>query len=307
MSTSPAPAPKVTHRRGFSLVWVVPLVALGVAAWMLLREARNHGPEITIEFADGSGIEAGKTALEYAGVSVGMVRSVKLASDLSHVDVRLQLHKEAASLARKGSQFWIVHPEFSFSGVHGLETLVRGVRLAVRPGDGPPAKYFRGLDNTPPPEETKSGRAFLLRADRLSGIATGTSVYYRDVKVGSVEATRLADDSATVLIRIRVLTPYTNLVRTNTHFWIAGFSVKGGLFSGLELKNLSIESLFSSGIDLATPEGELAPPAPDSSEFPLADEEGKDWSKWRPHIPISAQEQSPEAKPQAQPPTIVKP
>ncbi len=302
-----APSPQITRRRGFSLIWVVPLVALVAAVWMLLRTARDHGPEIVIDFADGSGLEAGKTPLEYAGVSVGMVRSVKLASDLSHVEVRVQLHKEAAGLARTGAQFWVVHPEFSFSGVRGLETLVRGVRLNVRAGDGPPAQHFRGLDATPPPEQTNAGRAFHLRTGKLSGIATGTSVYYRDVKIGSVEATRLADDATSVLIRIRVLTPYIDLVRTNSRFWIAGFSIKGGLLSGLELKNLSIESLFSSGIALATPEGDLAPSAPNGAEFTLADEEGKDWSKWSPHIPIFPTDQSPEPRPQPQPPDVIKP
>lgn len=301
-----APAPKITRHRGFPLIWIVPIVALIVAGWMLLRNVGNYGPDIVIEFADGSGIEPGKTALEYNGVTVGMVKDLSLTKDLSRVEVRVQLRREAAGLARQGAQFWVVHPEFSFSGVRGLETLVRGVRLGVHAGNGPPARHFRGLDSAPPPLQPALGRAFYLRTDQLGGLSSGTPVYYRGVKIGTAEATRLTDDATNVLIRVRIFTPYVNLVRKNSKFWNANFSVKGGLLSGFEFKNISIESLVSGGIGLSTPDGDLAPPADDGTEFPLASEQDKDWEKWQPKIPIMPKEQGPEANPRPAP-AVLKP
>jgi paraquat-inducible protein B len=101
-----APAtPKISRGLTLPLVWVVPLIALGVGLWMVWREYRNRGPEIAIEFVDGAGIEPRKTTLEYKGVSVGTVTSVELKPDLSGVWVRLRLEKDAASLARDGAQF----------------------------------------------------------------------------------------------------------------------------------------------------------------------------------------------------------
>jgi paraquat-inducible protein B len=288
--------PKITRARTIPLVWVVPFVALAVAVWMIVREQRNRGPEITIEFADGSGVEAGQTPLQYKGVAVGTVQSVELASDLAHVVVRLRLKKEAAGLARAGSQFWIVHPEVSFTGIRGLETLVRGVRLGVRPGLGGPADHFKGLDEPPPPDRAGAGRAFILQSEQLEGVSSGTPVYYRGVKVGAVETSRLANDSASVLIRIRVFTPYVALVRGNTRFWSAGVSIQGGLFTGLEVHNLTIKSLFTGGIAFATPDGALAPVAKDGQQFALASAPDKDWLKWHPKIPISPPEQSPEPR-----------
>jgi paraquat-inducible protein B len=286
--TSPPPA-KVSKAPSFPLIWVVPLVALAVGGWMLLRDLVNRGPEITIDFADGSGVEAGKTTLLYLGVSAGTVTSVALKPGLEGVTLCVRLDKSARSLARQGSQFWIVHPEIGFSGVKGLDTLVTGVRLNVIPGTGPVATRFKGLDKAPAPDVIDEGRAFILQCDRLGSLTTGAPVLYRELKVGSVEASRLSADSTSVLIRIHLEAPYVNLVRTNTRFWnTGGFSFKVNLF-GAELKDTSLESLISGGVAFATPDAlPLAPAAAEGAQFALASEPDKEWLKWAPKIPVAA-------------------
>jgi paraquat-inducible protein B len=290
---SPA-TPRISRSSRFprlQLVWIVPLIAMAMGAWMIFRELYDHGPEITIEFADGSGVEAGKTVLEYKGVAVGLVRAVKLNPDLNRVRVRVVMDKSVAALAAGGGKFWIVHPEIGFSGVRGLDTLLTGARLNVRPGKGPPAKQFTGLDKTPPPENSDKGRSFILQGDRLGSLTTGAPVFYREVKVGEVDTSRLADNATAVLVRIHVAAPYIDLVRTNTRFWNAGgFSFKVGLL-GAELKNTSLESLVTGGVAFATPDGDpLAPPAPDGGVFQLTSEPDKDWLKWAPKIAVKSPE-----------------
>lgn len=288
--------PKVTRAPSLPLVWVVPLIALAVGAWMIVREFRNRGPLITIEFPQGAGIEAGKTPLEFNGVPVGTVTRVELKQDLSAVVVELRLKRSAAALATEGAQFWIVSPEIGFSGVRGLETLFTGARLNVRPGRGGSATSFKGLAKAPPIENTEEGRAFVLQADRLGSVSPGAPVFYREVKVGVVETSRLDDDAAGVLVRIRVKTPYARLVRTNTRFWNAGgVSFKMGLL-GAELKSTSLESLFVGGISFATPDDPagLAPEAPDGTLFTLHSEGDKEWLKWQPRIRITPPNEAPE-------------
>ena len=292
MSTSPAPLPKVSRAPRFPLVWVVPLIALALGGWMVARELKSRGPEITIEFADGSGVVADKTLLEHKGVSVGKVIAVELKPNLDGVTVRVRLDKTATAIASGGSQFWIVHPEIGLSGIKGLDTLLTGPRLNVRPGKGPPTDYFVGLERTPPPELSPEGKTFLLQSDQLGSLTTGAGVFYRQMKVGSVETSRLADDATGVVIRIHVEAPYANLVRTNSRFWNAGgFSFKVGLL-GAELKNTSLESMLSGGVAFATPaEGEsLAPPAPEGAVFQVAADPEKEWLKWAPKIPLKAPE-----------------
>src|SRR5687768_9776059 len=210
------PAPRVSRMPALPLVWIVPIVALAVGGWMVFREYQNRGPEITIEFSEGKGIEPRKTALVYLGVSVGTVTAVDLKEDLSGVKATLRLEKNAEALAREGAQFWIVHPEIGFSGVRGLETLFTGARINSRPGNGGPATHFKALDKAPSVENVEEGRAFQLQADRLGSMSPGAPVLYREVKVGVVETSKLDNDGSSVLIRIRVKTPFVNLVRANT-------------------------------------------------------------------------------------------
>ena len=284
-------APKVSRVFTLPLLWIVPLVALGVCVWIGVGELRNRGPEISIEFTDGTGIEAGKTVLEYKGVTVGMVSSVALKRDLSGVSVALRLNRSAAVFANAGSEFWVIHPEIGFSGVRGLDTLLTGSRLNARPGSGPRTHDFKGL-NTPPAAETPpKGRSYFLRCDRLGSLTVGAPVFYREFKVGEVEATRLADDSTSVLVRIHIESPYVDLVRTGTRFWNAGgFNFKLGLF-GAQFSDTSLESLIAGGVAFATPDGDdLGIPAPDGAVFQLSPDPDKAWLRWAPRIQIEAPE-----------------
>ena len=259
---------------------------------MGVRELMDRGTMITIDVADASGVEAGRTVLEYKGVSAGTVEAVELRPGLVGARIHVRLKRSAALLARTGARFWVVHPEIGFSGVRGLDTLVTGVRINVLPGTGTAAVHFEGLDKAPVPEVTDEGRAFILRSDRLGSLTSGAPVFYREFKVGNVEASRLSQDSTSVLIRIHVDAPYGDLVRTSTRFWnTGGFSFKVSLFGGAELKDTSLESLVTGGIAFATPdEGALAPAAPAGAEFSLASEADKEWLKWTPKIPIKSPE-----------------
>lgn len=303
-SSAPTPAPRVSRAPRFPLVWVVPLIALALGGWMIFRELKNRGPEITIDFADGSGVTAGKTELEYKGVAVGRVTAVELKPGLDGVSMRVRLDQTAAGIAREGALFWIVQPEISLTGVRGLDTLLTGPRLNVRPGHGAPATRFTGLARTPPPELPAEGKSFILQAEQLGSLTTGAGVFYRQMKVGAVETSRLADDATGVLIRVHIDAPYADLVRTNTRFWNAGgFSFKVGLL-GAELKNTSLESMLSGGIAFATPagaNGEVAPLAPENSVFQIATDADKDWLKWAPKIPLTTPEVVSEPTP---PPTV---
>jgi paraquat-inducible protein B len=285
---SALPEPAVSRRPSLSLVWMVPVVALIVGGWMMWGQHRHRGPEITVEFADGSGIEPGKTILDYKGVAVGRVRGLTLNGDLSGVIVRVRLDEGAAALAREGARFWIVQPEIGLTGVRGLDTLLTGVRLSVRPGAGPPASHFKGLSKPPPAEGPSGGRSFLLQADRLGSLSPGAPVLYRELKVGVVESSRLADDAASVLVQISVQPAYGDLVRINSRFWKAGgASVRVGL-RGAEVKSSSLESLLVGGVAFATPDTgrQLGAIAPEGHVFMLHGDAEREWLRWQPRIRI---------------------
>ncbi|HTL67192.1 MAG TPA: MlaD family protein [Lacunisphaera sp.] len=283
-------SPRFAFLRSLSLIWLVPAIALVASAWLLAREFRSHGPEIEIEFANGDGIEAGKTPLVHKGVAVGMVTAVGLNERLDGVIVKVQLDRSASRLAAEGSDFWLVKPEIGLTGVRGLETILSGTRLNVRAGSGRPATYFRALSKPPSVEGEQPGRNFVLQSDKLNGLNPGAPVHYREVKVGVVENHQLSPDATRVLIKIRVFHPYDRLVRSDSRFWNSGgLSLKISLL-GAQVHSDSLESLVAGGVSFATPEDSAAaPPAPEGTAFDLAGEADKDWLKWSPNIPLGDQ------------------
>jgi paraquat-inducible protein B len=288
MSTEPLPKIKRSFR--LPLVWVVPVVAAVVAAWMLRREYANRGPEITVAFANGSGIEAGKTMLEYKGVAVGQVREVRLAEDLSGVVVRLRLDRSAATLAREGSEFWLLTPEIGLAGVSGLDTLLSGLRMQVRPGDGPAATAFRGLDRAPPYRSRTDGATFVLKAEHGGAIHARAPVLFRDTRVGEIEGHGLTSDATGVWVRVRVFGPYVDLVRANSVFWNAGgVPMRFSLFGGAEIQTASLGAMLTGAIAFATPDA-AGSPAEEGAEFMLHAEPPKDFAKWKPVIAIELHE-----------------
>ncbi len=301
MNQPPSPV-VVRRRRTLPLIWIVPLIALVVGGWLITRHSPDRGPEIMIRFHNGAGIEAGRTMLEHKGVAVGTVESVALDDKLDIVLVKVRLAKHAASLARADSEFWLVRPEIGFSGIKGLDTLFTGTRLKVRPGhSSQPATEFTALRRAPLLETSARGRSYVLRADRLGALTSGAPVFFREIKVGFVEAHRLTPDADGVLVRIRVRTPYDQLIRPDTRFWNSGgVSVKVGLL-GAEIRSNSLESLISGGVAFATPDSTEVAPAPEGTEFPLADEVDKDWLKWKPKIPIEEDMDGWETNPEPEP------
>jgi paraquat-inducible protein B len=281
--SSPAESP--TPARSFSLVWLVPLIALVASGWLILRQFKENGPVIAIEFANGAGIQAGKTPLIYKGIVVGLVQAVTMNKGLDGVTVEVALEPGAAPLAVEGSEFWLLQPEIGFTGVKGLETLLSGAQLKVHPGSGAPARRFKALSKAPAKEAYVAGRQFILRSDKLGSLNPGAPVFYREVKVGAVDSHRLADDATHVLVTINVFEPYDRLVRPDTRFWNAGgISMKVGLL-GAQVHSNSLESLVAGGVAFATPDHPAAgEPAGEQTVFDLHDDADKAWLKWAPKI-----------------------
>ncbi len=286
--TSPAPD-KEPRSSASLLIWLVPLAALLVSGWLLHRQNKDRGPVITVEFADGAGIQAGKTPLVHKGVVVGLVQEVALSPRLDGVVVKVELAASAAPLAVEGSEFWLVHPEIGLGGVRGLDTLLSGARLHVRAGSGAPARRFVARTKAPVDDGQVIGRSYVLRSDQLGSLHAGTAVYYREVKVGLVDSHRLAPDATHVLITVNLFAPYHQLVRPETKFWNSGgISMKIGL-TGAQVHSNSLESLVTGGISFATPEQHSGTTPPDDGTlFDLHPEAEKAWLKWKPRFELFA-------------------
>ena len=285
MTGEETPKARVRRRRVLRLVWIVPAMAIAVAAYLLWQRLQEYGPEIRVTFTDGGGLRIGQTALRYRGVQVGEVIGVGLSQDEKRAVVRIRLTRSGAGLAREGSRFWIVRPRVGLGQVTGLTTVLSGPEINVIPGKpGEPAQYeFTGLEN--PPSSVEGGLQIVLRGEHPK-MRADAPVYYRGVEVGAVQKIDLAPNALSADVHVVIYARFAPLVREGSAFWdVSGVNVKGGILKGLEVELESLRSFLSGGIEFASPPG--TPRAKPGTVFFLYGEPKKEWLGWAPKIPIA--------------------
>jgi paraquat-inducible protein B len=128
------------------VIWIVPLIAALIGAWMAVRAVTLAGPTITIDFKSAEGLEAGKTRIRFKNVEVGRVESIRLSPDLSNVTVTATMVKDIEPYLTKSTRFWIVRARVAAGEVSGLSTLFSGAYIGMDPGQpGDAARAFRGI------------------------------------------------------------------------------------------------------------------------------------------------------------------
>ena len=258
------------HGRRFSLVWLIPLVAAAIGAWLAYKTYSERGPDITISFETASGLAAGKTEIRHKNVKLGTVQSVELSPDFSKVIVTARMEKWAAPQLRATTRFWVVSPRFSLSGVSGLETLLSGSYIELDPGLGEPRRDFTGLEVPPVVRSGEPGREFLLLTNRIGNIAVGSSVYFRGLTVGEVTGYELEGIDQPLRLHVFVRDPYASYVYAGSRFWNAsGISLRTTT-SGFKLQLESLDAVLGGGITFDTPAtARIGSPARAQTIFPL--------------------------------------
>lgn len=270
----PGPPLVIRRKRRPGLVWIVPCVAMMVGLSMLVHAWLAAGPEITITFQTAEGLEAGKTPVKYKDVTVGTVTAVELSADGAHVAASVSLVKNAASLVRADTKFWVVRPRVGMGGISGINTLLSGAYIGLDKGSASaPAKTFVGLENPPAIINGMPGTSFAIHADDLGSLDIGSPVYYRRIEVGRLTSYQLNPNGHTVDLQVFVNAPYDRLVTTDSRFWNAsGVDVSLGA-DGLKLNTQSLATVVAGGIAFANPPTTTASHAAPGTVFGLVKDE----------------------------------
>ncbi|MFH0944030.1 MAG: MlaD family protein [Planctomycetota bacterium] len=254
---SPGELPKVVvrARRGISIVWLVPLVAVGIGLWLLYQSVSARGVTVSITFADARGLEAGKTRVKFRSLEVGLVKTVRLQDDLREIVVEAEIDRSFEPHLTTNTKFWVARPRFGTAGISDLETYLSGTYLAIDPAPGAPSRLFEGLDRPVPSSHADRGLRLVLLADRLGSLRVGSPVRYLDFEVGEVEAYEILEDNRRVKVDLFIQDGYSDLVRTSSRFWNAsGVEVKVGS-DGLSLKAESLAAILGGAIAFDTDDG----------------------------------------------------
>lgn len=223
-------------------------------------DTAQAGIRVNLTLHEFDGLEPGRTPVMYKGIQVGHMKTFKIDDDLSGARVELMLDPRTEDYLVEGTDFWVVKPSISLAGITGLEALVKGNYIAIRPGEkgGAPSRDFAARPKAPPLDLAAPGLHLVLFSEVRGSLEIGSPVLFKQLKVGSVQSYQLSRDNKQVAFGVHIEPEYTHLVNNSTRFWNAsGITLKGGL-SGVEVKSESLQTLLAGGIAFETPDPKAA-------------------------------------------------
>jgi paraquat-inducible protein B len=262
--------PKVKRIRSVSPLWLLPIITLILASWLVYQSIQNAGDRIQIHFSDAQGLIAGRTPIKYQGLEVGMVRDIKLDKSADNIYVEADIYPEASYLLSENTRFWLVKPTASLSGVSGLDALISGNYIALLPGTAsnaaPPLSY-QALSNPPSDLGKTGGLNITLRANELGGINIGSAIVYKRIPIGEVYSYQLDSDEKAVLLQASIKEQYRHIITSKSRFWnVSGIAAQINM-AGVDVQFDSLSALINGAIAVDSPdEGDSVT---DKTEFKL--------------------------------------
>lgn len=265
------PRALVRRNRRWSTVWIVPILALALGAWLIWEHYRGQGPLVYVSFKTAESIVSGKTEVRTRSVTVGMVESVELADDIQSVIVGIRMQPESESLLREGSRFWVVRPRVSASDVSGLGTIITGAYIELDPGEGETkVTHFEGLEQPPVTPLSVPGLRLVLEAENPGSLGVGSPIYFKGFEVGRVEKRAFDIKTRRTIFDIFIEQQYAELVHERTTFWNSGgLDITAGA-DGFRIRTPSFQAMLSGGASFALPPGvEPGPEAVNGAVYKL--------------------------------------
>lgn len=211
MSTPPPEEPRqrtvseVRRSRWPGWIWAVPLAALGIVAWLLVRFTSARGFEVTLSVEDATGITAKSTKVLYRGFDVGEVSDISLSKDRRRVELQLDIDDDLDPEVNSGSRFYLEGGTPSFSDLSSLKAIVAGPTIILLPGKGKPQRRFTAISGSPPKLLDVSVPYRVRFAGDVGGLKPGAPVVLRGFTVGEVDQVQLQIDARSASISTPVL------------------------------------------------------------------------------------------------------
>ena len=257
----PVSSAKIEQIKSVSMIWFVPFIALLIGAWMVYYQWSNEGPLITIAFDSAEGMEIGKTKIKSFNVDIGEVKNIVLNENADGVIVTVRMAKNAEKLLNKNSDFWLVSPQISHTGISGLSTLISGVYIEFSPASiyedevDELSLEFIALKDPPVTPPGTPGLHLTLNSNDQFAYSKGDPIIYKGLTVGQFEHIYFNFDERIVYYNAFIKAPYHQLVTTNTKFWDVSGLRMDLTADGLSIQTGNIETMLTNGVTFDVPKG----------------------------------------------------
>ncbi len=108
------------QRLRLSPVWLIPLGAALIGAWLLFQNVTSRGPTVTLRLNNAEGLEKGKTSVKVLNLDVGTVKDLYLSDEVDGVVAEISMQPSMEELLVEDSEFWVVKPRVGRQGISGL-------------------------------------------------------------------------------------------------------------------------------------------------------------------------------------------
>lgn len=259
--------------RGFRLspVWLVPLAVALIGGWLVYQNLVSRGPTVILEADTAEGLNAGKTPVKVRSVEVGQVDAVRLSDDYSGAVIELQMNPGTEDLLAEDSRFWVVKPRVGRRGISGLNTILSGAYVQMRPGKSEETAHrFEMLDRPPVSRSDAPGVSIMLTSKGHTSVNIGDPIVYQGQRVGRIETADYQPEAEEMRYSVFIQRPYDDLITQNTQFWSRS-GVDFQLTSeGMQVQMSSLEAIVSGGLTFGVPEGMPAgEPVDNGAEFTI--------------------------------------
>ncbi len=255
------------RRWRISPVWLIPLAAALIGAWLLYDNLASRGPVIKLEMNSAAGIKAGNTKLKVRSVPVGRVTGVALAGNYKGAVITVQMNTDTAKLLGGDAKFWVVKPRIGPQGVSGLNTIISGAYLQMRPASKPSGKRrFKVQSNPVPTPSNRPGMTVKLVNSGANALSVGEPVVYQGQNVGKVKDSRFSAAKRQTIYSVFIQKPYSQLITSSTQFWLRSGVDLHLSSKGLDVEVGSLQSILVGGITFGQPKGVESGEAAESGE-----------------------------------------
>lgn len=206
----------------------------------------GHEIELTLDW--NSGIDH-NAAILFQGLTIGVIESFSKIDPVSRkITATAKVNPRVVPYLTEQSQFYIVAPQISLTGLSNAKTLLTGNYISIRPSlAGEPRNKFKVFSNKPPYKYAEPGLHLMLTSNDRSSLQVGSNIYYKQQVVGNVQAIETTAPERH-LIHIHVQPEFSHYVNHSSRFYNnSGVKISASLL-GVDIQAQSLQSILTGGI-----------------------------------------------------------
>src|ERR1700677_3208918 len=202
-----------------NLVWVIPIVALLIVAYLGVEAFTHRGETVTVTFERAAGARAGETKVFYQGAEAGQLVKIEPNKDGRSLDFKLRMVPEAKAGLNTNARFWLIGASPNLADLSSLKAVLSGVAIGYAPGQGgTPTQSFQGLEKAPIILPGDKGVRYRLSAQKLNSVREGSLVLFHGQLIGKVSEVKF-DGKNAFNVEIFVFESFDTLITSDARFW----------------------------------------------------------------------------------------